>query len=424
MSDPVFKIVLQGVDAGASSTVDKMVDKLNKAKETTKKWNDERAKMAREDRAFKFRQLSDEDKLIRLKERQLQIEQRLERATSSGNTTRMTALKLAQARNKAAIGSASGSSGEGGFFATATSLRGGIIGGIAAAISGAYSSSLSFADNMSDLADQLNITRKQVVEITRAAGYAGVSTKQIVGNLTSLEAARSAALGGDQKMKALFSQFGINPAEGNVVDIAQSLKYSLGRSGGISTENRNAIGKLVGRKPESFVAMLRSMEDAGGDIEQTLSRLDLANSRNEQFWNKVKEFTATTFAGILGVVDNYNRYSSDPRTGAPGSLNGIDYVQRKIALQRGFGPNSNQRPSTMADLHRLEDARLNAMNVYGQVQDPTFRTPVPQADALARMGLYVGGGPNSANSVLRQQLNELKLIKDATRSSSQAIRNL
>jgi hypothetical protein len=417
MSDPVFKIVLQGVDAGASSTVDKMVEKLNKAKETTRKWNDERAKLARDDRNSKFRQLSDEDKLTKLKDRQVQIEQRLERATQSGNQTRMTALKLAQARNKAAIGAASG--GGDGLLSSVSSLRGGVIGGVFASIAGAARSALSFADNMSDLADQLGVTKKQVVEITRAAGYAGVSTRQIVGNLSSLEAARSAALGGDEKMKALFAKYGVDPSKGNVIDVAQNLRSSIGK-GGLSTEDRQGFGSLVGRRPEAFIAMMQNITDAGDDIGSKLDRLDAANTRIEQFWNKVKEVNATVFAGILEIGDNYSKYSADPRTGAPSSMNGLDAVQRRLARGQG-APSGAIGPNSMADLRRLDDTRLG---VGGAVQAATYRTPAPQADALARMGLYVGGGPNQANNVLRQQLNELKLIKDAARSSNQAIRSL
>jgi len=40
------------------------------------------------------------------------------------------------------------------------------------------------------------------------------------------------------------------------------------------------------------------------------------------------------------------------------------------------------------------------------------------------MGLYIGGGPNAAQTIMRQQLTELKLIKEASRANNQAIRNL
>lgn len=420
MSDPVFKIILQGVDQNASTSVDKVVDRLNKAKEATRKWNDERAKLAREDRKDKFRQLTDEEKVSRLKERQLQIEERLERATKSGNQTRMTALKLAEARNKAALGSVGGSgSVSDGSSLSLLALRAGPVGAVFASIAGAAKSALSFADNMSDLADQLGVTKKQVVEITRAAGYAGASSGQIIGNLSALSAARSAALSGDEKTKALFAKYGVDPSKGNVIDVAQSLASSLGK-GGMSVEDRQLMGTLFGRRPEAIIATLRNITDAGDGIESKIERLDSANARIEQFWNKVKEVNATVFAGILGVYDNYAKYSSDPRTGAPSSLNGLDAVQR--GLSRGkYGKSEAIGGNSMADLRRLDDTILNNS---GTVQMPTFRTPVPQADTLARMGVYVGGGPNQTNSVLRQQLNELKLIKDAARSSNQAIRSL
>ncbi len=102
-------------------------------------------------------------------------------------------------------------------------------------------------------------------------------------------------------------------------------------------------------------------------------------------------------------------------------MNGLDYIMSRRAPIANTGTGSG-----MADLRRLDDTVLGGVGKTGPASpyDGSFRSPVAQADSLARMGLYIGGGPNAAQTIMRQQLTELKLIKEASRANNQAIRNL
>lgn len=439
MTDPIFKIVLQGVDQNASSSVDKVVDKLNKAKEATKRWNDERAKLAKQDRVDKFRQLSDEEKLVRLRERQVQIERRLATATQQGNALRASALKLAAARNRASMGGLSASSGGGvGDLISATGSAaglGGFVGGpVGAAVAAAIAtvgyafqksvtSAVEFADNISDLADQTGLTRVQILRLQRAAGAAGVSSGVPLAALSALSAARGSALAGDANATASFGKYGITRAmlagDTDNLSLAMQIQRSLG-SGGMNPTDRGPLGTLLGRRPERTLSVLKTLQGVSVSnpmgAESDLAKLDSVKAKFEDLVNKWKMIMVNVSAALFNASDAIAPYLSK----------GFQTSRGALALFNWATTDSSPLPLS-PEAQARKDARMKrtaSNSVIGMEVSPTYRSPVPQADALARMGFYIGGGPNSTNNVMSQQLIELRLIKEATRSSSQAIRSL
>lgn len=427
MSDGVFNFQLKGENSDLIRKIDATTDRLNKQRDLVLKFNRERAQIARGDRRDAFNALTNEEKRVRLARQQLDLERHLARARQQGNNVRESALRLSLARNQLSMRGIGGSgaaaasaSGAAGALAGVGILRAGPIGVIAAALGGAAKSSLSFADEMSDLAEQLGVSRREIIEITKAAGYAGASSKAVIGNLSTLAAARSAALSGDERSRAIFARYGVDPSQGNIIELAKSVSQGLGR-GGMQAGDRGAMGQLFGRRPEAVIATLRNIQDVDAGMEGKIERLDAANARIDQFFNKVKEVNATIFASILQLADSYSRIASDPRSGRIGTMNGLDYIMSRRAPIANTGTGSG-----MADLRRLDDTVLGGVSKTGPMSpyDGSFRSPVAQADSLARMGLYIGGGPNAAQTIMRQQLTELKLIKEASRANNQAIRNL
>ncbi len=422
MANDKYTLILEGEDSDLVRKIDKTTDRLNKQRDLVLKFNKERAAIARADRKEAFNALSAEEKRVKLARQQLDLERHLARARQQGNSVRESALRLSLARNQLAMRgvNAGAAAGAAGAFTGIGLLRAGPVGAIAAALVGSARSALNFADEMSDLAEQIGVSRKEIVEITRAAGYAGVSSRQIIGNLSTLSATRSAALSGDEKARDLFAKYGIDPTQGNIVELAQKIAGSLG-PGGMQASDRGAMGQFFGRRPEGILATIRNIESVGDDVESKIQRLDAANARIEQFWNKVKEVNATAFASILQLWDSYSKLSSDPRAGSIGPMNGLDFVMSKRAPLTGSHGN-------MGDLRRLDDTVINqpARTPLGVSAEPTFRSPVAQADSLARMGLYIGNaGPNSPQMLMKQQLAELKAIKEAARATGQTLnRNL
>jgi len=426
MSDPVFKIVLQGVDAGASSTVDKMVEKLNKAKETTKKWNDERAKLARDDRASKFRQLSDEEKLLKLRERQVQIEQRLERATRSGNQVRTAALRLAAARNRASMGgiSQAGGGGAGDLVGAATgglSGIGGLAGGPVGALAGAAVASIGyaltkaargaveFADNISDLADQTGLTRVQILKLQRAAGAAGVSGGVPLAALSALAAARGSAMAGDENSLAAFQKYGINKktlsGDTDNLSLAMSIQRSLG-AGGMTAGDRNPLGSLFGRRPERALAVLKSLQgmslsDPGG-TESDLAKLDAVKAKFEDLINRWKLLMVNASAALFRAVDEVGPLL--PRL--------FPKLSALASVASAANPDSSALPLS-PEAQARKDARM-ARTASNKLLGKAEAMSVPQSDSLARIGLYRGGIDPARADILRSQLETLRSINQNT----------
>ncbi len=425
MSDGTFNYQLKGENSDLIRKIEETTDRLNKQRDLVKKYTQERASMAKAERKETFNALTNEEKMVRLARQRLDLERHLARAREQNNSVRERALRLSMARNQISTGMVgAGTSGAAGAFLGALSatglIRGASIGAIFTALGGAAKSALSFADEMSDLAEQLGVSRREIIEITKAAGYAGASSKAVIGNLSTLAAARSAALSGDERSRAIFARYGVDPSQGNIIELAKSVSQGLGR-GGMQAGDRGAMGQLFGRRPEAVIATLRNIQDVDEGLAGKIERLDAANARIEQFFDKMKMFVATSFAGALQLWDSYSKFTSNPRVASQGTMNGLDYIMSRRAPIANTGTGSG-----MADLRRLDDTVLGGVGKTGPASpyDGSFRSPVAQADSLARMGLYIGGGPNAAQTIMRQQLTELKLIKEASRANNQAIRNL
>jgi hypothetical protein len=426
MSDQLFRIVIQGVDAGATATVDKMVDKLNKAKETTMKWNDERAKLARQDRTDKFRQLSDEEKLLKLRERQVQIEQRLERATRSGNQVRTAALRLAAARNRSSMSGLSrsgGGAGEivGGLTGGLGSL-GGLVGGPLGATAGvavasigyamarAAGAAVEFADNISDLADQTGLTRVQILKIQRAAGAAGVSSGVPLASLSALAAARGAALSGDENSLASFKKFGIgkNQLSGDTdnLSLAMSIQRSLG-AGGMTAGDRGPLATLLGSRPERVLSVLRglqgmSISDPTG-TEADFAKLDQVKSKFEDLVNRWKVLMVNMTSSLTSAAENVMPYL----------MKAFPKVTGAYSLWQASNPDSSPLPLS-PEAQARKEARMKRTASNALIGSASAAASaginIPQSDSLARIGLYRGGIDPSRADVLRSQLETLRSI--------------
>lgn len=422
--DAKFRYVVEGVDANASASIDKVVDRLNKAKEATKRWNEERAKFSRQERQDKFRQLSDDQKIIRLQERQIQLEQRLARARQQGNNLRASALQLSLVRNTAALRGVQGAGSASGGGSAVAGAAGGLAAlgsrffapaAIGAALLSAVRSTLRFADEMSDLAEQMGITRDQVVSLSRAAGAAGVSTQSVFGALSQLSSARNSALSGDANTLALFKRYGLDPKEENIVNLAQKLAGSLG-SGGMLASDRDPLGKLLGRRPEGAIAAFRSIT-GGESVEKEIAAVDRANAKVEEFFGKLKIFMVKTAAGAISLVENATK-SSPSIYGYGGGIGGGTFLPKQTA--------PNESPAAVADVARTAatEAIKVVSNAKTKAKSPAMRdlmytAGIEQASGLARTGFSLGKMDPEGSGLMRKQIEILeKQLREAKESKA------
>lgn len=409
MSDDTYVLKFTGEDKDLVDKIDKITDRLNKSRELSVKFNKERSNIARQERKAAFESLSLEEKRAKLTQRQIDLERRLNTAKKSGNEYRTSALQLAMARNRSTLGGLGQPVAQAPQSGAAASLLGAagrfaapaaIVAAITAAFKSSLTSALRFADETSDLAEQMGITRTQVIQISKAAGAAGVNVRQVIGGLSTLSAARSAALGGDPKAQELFKRYGANANEDNILTLAQQITGSLG-PGGMESRDRGSMGMLFGRRPESMIAALRAIQDVG-NLEADIQRIDEANTKIEAFYNKLKEANLKIVSAVLGYA----------RSTVIGTA-----FSKLTDMAIGTGP---ALPTSFADKRRLDDTVLRPSN------QSSIKTTaaIPQADSLARMGLYIGGGPNSTAGIMKQQLTELKAIKASSQQTVQSINKI
>ena len=439
MSEPLFKIVLQGVDQNASASVDKVVDKLNKAKEATKKWNDERSRLARQDRVDKFRQLSDEEKLVRLRERQVQIEQRLATATRQGNQMRVAALRLAAARNRVSMGGSarSGGVGGGGGGAGAADALGSLTGGAAGlgglaggpvgaiigagvasvgyAMSKAVTSAMEFADNISNLADQTGLTRIQLLKLQRASGAAGVSAGASLNGISAIANARSAALGGDQSALANFGRFGISAqtlgSGADNLQIAQAIQQAYS-AGGSSASDRGALSMLLGSRPERTIAALKALGNVSianpNQVEADLEKLASVKARFEDIMNRWQLVVVASSSALFKAVDAITPFVETM------------WNNSKVGMLSNMLTATGTQQLGWADKRRADDA-IPGTTTPAMSSGSLSSMALPQGDSLSRIGLYRGGIDPARADILRSQLETLRMINSNTSRTVVAI---
>ena len=233
MSDLKVSLSVEAVADDAVRDIDKAVKKLNELEKSEERQavrqgrlnrlQSESARLARELRTSRERELSTEERLTRLRERRAVVEDRLARA--QGNELRTAALRqrllqIDTARARLTPGAAAGGGGFMGSLAARLGLSGGLGviggglagGGILAGLYGAVrgvGSTLNLVDNLSDTAEQLGISRSQMLALQNAAAKSGVRSGTMGRSLSTFAQARSSALSGDATMTRVFANYGV-----------------------------------------------------------------------------------------------------------------------------------------------------------------------------------------------------------------------
>lgn len=432
-----FKLVVEGETRDAAAAVDKTVKDLSRLKEAVKRMSSERQKIAQMERRDRYNTLSDEQKLTRLRERQLQLERQLARARSSGNEYRQSALatSLAKARfeigrlsaqQKQAKGNQASGMGPGDVLGGAsivgmlpggkaiTAIAAGMA-GVAYAVKRGFEGALAFADEISDMADLIGSSRSEVSRLMKAAGAAGVRSQSVMSSISALAAARGGALSGDEEMLAMFRRYGVSKEtlQGNAsnLNIAQSIVRSLGSDGMLPTD-RLPLGKLFGRRPEQMVATLMGMDRSGEgnnpSLEKDLRKMDEVNTKLEVAVLQLKE-AAVHVAAIAASAAEFaypflKRAFLRTKTGV--------ILSAGMALAGKMAPSDNATNNPTGSPSNLPNGRTADPKPY--VPGPSTNVPsmaIPNGDSLARIGLYRGGIDPARADILRSQLETLRGIR-------------
>ena len=479
--DPKFRIYFEGLPDDAIRSAEKVVTSLNKANDAQKRYSRERQQLARTERQERFRELSQEEQYQRLLQRREQLERRLAQARARGQGSRVDALELLAARNRSALrgfappvlspagGGAGGLGGIAGVLLgqLAGRARGGLLGGLLGSVGGplgvaagvggglilgdlakriagamvnAARGALEFADQIDDLAEQTGLTKIEVLRLRNAAASAGIGSQKAFGAISSLSAARSAALGGDANALALFSRFGVGQgilASGaSSLDIGAQIANSLG-SGGISATDQGPLRSLLGRRPEQAFAALRAYvalnQGAASETDAALERLANIQTKIEAAQNAFQIFRAKAVSDVIAFWEANSAAIAEVAkgiarvTGASGLVGLGAAAVASNPITRWLATQGLIRGASAAAESGLVGGGGSAAG--NRTADPApfvapgsagFTAPsaslnlgqLAAASALGRIGLFRGAQDPDRVQIFRDQLKELIRIRE------------
>lgn len=204
--------------------------------------------------------------------------------------------------------------------------------------------------DIADLADQLELSTKQIQELQMAAAKSGVEFDKFAAAIGRIRKAQADALGGDSKASDLLNRLGVNPRE----DAGDALK----RIG--FTQDKAALFELLGSKSARLHSALKEIKSLSpveliGD--EQIRQIDQAQDRMHVLWkfievNFVKGLIGFGKGGTLGplyeqfikpMIEEMNR--KPPGHGESLRLGGASFGARHL-LDRGQDVPIEELPAT------------------------------------------------------------------------------
>ena len=398
----------------------KAAEKQRKHAETINLLEKRLSNLAREERKQAFDRLSVEEKILKLQQQRERIQERLTRA--QGNEYRTAALQvhlrqtdrqlqLAQGEVPGFLGRVKGAlqAGWGGAFLGGLA-GGGIAASIQQAIGTAFSKfreALNEGKEIKDVAEAARITPRDVLRLRRASLSAGPTQDVGLNSLRYLDAARSAAIGGDPKAMGLLKHYGVSEEayrneETSNMEIALTIRRGLGERGATQAQAAN-MRELFGRRWSEFQALTTAMakmaDDATAKTEKEIEDLNVAelkirraNSAFSGLWRKASAW-AVAHPYLSGVLGAYSEvFGGESPEASPNKAPGLPEL-----------------PTTLGPAPKIVKSNDSVVTNT----PPRQGAPMPTADALARVGLFVGGAPGGEGrllSLLQQQNRHLESI--------------
>jgi hypothetical protein len=439
-------------------------ERSRRVQATTAAWRREMQSIARQEAQQKFAQLGIEQQLAILYERRAATAARIER--SSGNEVRTTALKLSQARTQQQIGEleirrteaiqrrnasipprtsggllsriaggvgrVGSSAAEGLMSGLGLGVAGGIA-GVAAAATLAARQVADYAGMIGDLSKRTGISTSSLQEWDYAAKQSGADLGNVTAAVRNLQVNQTQALRGSKAEVAAFAALGISlddlKKKGSE-ELFLALAQNIGKAAPSAQQTANVL-TVLGRSADALLPAFRdgfadaaaSARDLGIVIdEEVIGSLDELGDR----WDAVLGQLKSSFAALLGeVAPMLNKLAGE--------------MVATIAFLRSYFSGAGWEKATLAGLEaRNKLERLGAEKPKAPLAPDEAGLPTPEAekskkatrsgtgqvsvgslptaDAMARIGLFVGAhDPNrtlwqNQLTELRKMVSELKVL--------------
>jgi hypothetical protein len=290
---------------------------------------------------------------------------------------------------------------------------------------------IQFGSTVSDMGARLQVSLGWLQEVGYAASQAGSSMEDLANAVMELRRAQAQALGGSSSRMDAFSALGISVESlrsSNAEALFDQVADAVGRTNG-GLQETNAALEVLGRGGKRLIT---GMVEGFSESRQRAQELGLVLSDDviqamDELGDRLDTiklgFTAVT-AVILRNITSLERWAL--------TLKAILQLHRLFSISSGAGPLG--RAAALLDLNNLieeykrlgEDGEGGSKGGIGDgMADPSDisrasgsssrNSPSAMtADALKRIGGYIGGG-GSGGQMLRVQTNSLGELRGINR---------
>ena len=262
-------------------------------------------------------------------------------------------------------------------------------------------------EEIKDLGDQMGMTVEEVQKLGIAADRAALGMGGVQTALRKIDDLRAAAATGEKKAVSLFSLLGIDPSKGTSLDILKTAVEASSKG----AREQAALFDLVGKKANQLKLVVNELNDLGPVKLVDETSAQIVDDFGNQLKDLKREFMAeatTTSAPFFGMVSRILKRGRQ-----------LDAEGKSFALSRAILEESYGSGAPMTDTSALPLPPKNAIETSVQSDAKNAATPDAialglQADALSRIGLFVGGRGDAGNqlvSIGNYQLSELRAIR-------------
>lgn len=275
------------------------------------------------------------------------------------------------------------------------------------------------ADEIKDLADQLELSTDEVQKLQVAADKVGVRFNVVAAAVRTIEDLRAAAATGDKRAVGIFGALGIDPSKGTSLDILTKA-VEASETAGRGSKEQAALFDLVGKKANILRNIVFELNKLGGIKIIDQDALDAVDEANNQLKDLKRELVATAAEplGFWARVLQRGRAIED-QGGAfaltrailgetfGGTTGGVDLSALPLPMRKPKGGETPEIPTATTTT-------------------PPTASAIPlatQGDALSRIGLFVGGagmtGTEQLVTIGNYQLSELRRIRATLEHANQ-----
>ena len=262
------------------------------------------------------------------------------------------------------------------------------------------------ADEVQDLSEQLELSTDDVQRLQVAADKAGVRFNVMAAAMRTVEDLRTSAATGDKKAVGIFQALGIDPSKGSALDVITAA-VEAADAAGRGTAKQAALFDLLGKKAGLIRNVVLELNNLGGIriiAPESLKAVDDAN-------NAIKALKRDMVASSSDELGYWARVVAVGRK--------LEEQGKSFALTRAIFSETFGGTAGGVDLSALPIPPKDTRKKQGDVSQSTVAAipPAPlalQSDALARIGLFVGGRGNMSEQLVtigNYQLNELRAIR-------------